>query len=302
MHTEIANEESQIMEDDATEFIGTATYSPEDNKLRLYAFDRLDAETYERVKKHGFSWAPRQELFVAPMWTPQREDLLLELCGEIGDEDTSLAERAEARADRFDGLSAKRERDAENAVKAAGSVAERFHGGQPILIGHHSQRRAEKDKERIEGAMKKAVSLFETSEYWERRAAGALSHAKYKERPDVRFRRIKGFESEVRKLDRERDERAKYHGAVTSPTLTEANLLWLVGHTMLGGGVDAYGRLTKGAVTWEALRDELQERYEHHVTERMRRWYNHYNNRIAYERAMLGEQGAVVLEAQGWDI
>ncbi|MCU1251321.1 MAG: hypothetical protein JWQ49_4350, partial [Edaphobacter sp.] len=30
--------------------IYTATYSPEDNKLRLYASARLDAETYGRVK------------------------------------------------------------------------------------------------------------------------------------------------------------------------------------------------------------------------------------------------------------
>jgi hypothetical protein len=28
----------------------SATYSPEDNKLRLYASTRLDAETFERVK------------------------------------------------------------------------------------------------------------------------------------------------------------------------------------------------------------------------------------------------------------
>ena len=62
-----------------------ATYSPDDNKLRLYADSRLDEETYLRVKNAGFKYAPRQGLFVAPMWTPSREDLLLELAGEIGD-------------------------------------------------------------------------------------------------------------------------------------------------------------------------------------------------------------------------
>jgi hypothetical protein len=50
----------------------TATYSPEDNKLRLSATSRLDAETYARVKAAGSSWAPKQEIFVAPMWTPAR--------------------------------------------------------------------------------------------------------------------------------------------------------------------------------------------------------------------------------------
>jgi hypothetical protein len=47
----------------------TATYSPEDNKLRLYSAARLDSETYARVKAAGFIWAPKQDLFVAPMWT-----------------------------------------------------------------------------------------------------------------------------------------------------------------------------------------------------------------------------------------
>ena len=66
----------------------SATYSPEDNKLRLYSLHRLDAETYARVSGAGFKFAPKQDLFVAPMWTPGREDLLIELCGEIGDEDS----------------------------------------------------------------------------------------------------------------------------------------------------------------------------------------------------------------------
>ena len=59
----------------------TATYSPDDNKLRLSAAHRLDAETYARVSSAGFKWAPKLEQFVAPCWTPEREDLALELAG-----------------------------------------------------------------------------------------------------------------------------------------------------------------------------------------------------------------------------
>ena len=76
-----------------------ATYSPDDNKLRLYSLHRLDEETYQRVKDAGFKYAPRQGLFVAPMWTPDREDLLIELAGEIEDEDQSLFDRQEERAE-----------------------------------------------------------------------------------------------------------------------------------------------------------------------------------------------------------
>jgi hypothetical protein len=44
----------------------TATYSPEDNKLRLYSSTRLDRELYARVRGAGFIYAPKQGLFVAP--------------------------------------------------------------------------------------------------------------------------------------------------------------------------------------------------------------------------------------------
>ena len=59
-----------------------ATYSPDENKLRLYSSTRLDRDLYARVRGAGFIYAPKQELFVAPMWTPEREDLLIELWGE----------------------------------------------------------------------------------------------------------------------------------------------------------------------------------------------------------------------------
>jgi hypothetical protein len=41
----------------------TATYSPEDNKLRLYSTTRLDGETYARLKAAGFIWAPKHVAF-----------------------------------------------------------------------------------------------------------------------------------------------------------------------------------------------------------------------------------------------
>ena len=52
----------------------TATYSVEDNKLRIYVPDRLDDELYQALKAVGFKWAPKQELFVA-YWNPKREDI-----------------------------------------------------------------------------------------------------------------------------------------------------------------------------------------------------------------------------------
>ena len=144
----------------------TATYSPEDNKLRLYSATRLDKTTYDRVKAAGFKWAPKQDLFVAPMWTPGREDLLIESCGEVGDEDTSLVERQEQRAERFEEYHENRTEDAEQARAAVHRIADNI----PLQadLGHHSEKHARKDAERIENGMRRAVRMWETAQYWKR--------------------------------------------------------------------------------------------------------------------------------------
>ncbi len=92
---------AQIMTENTVSQTYRATYSPDDNKLRLYASLRLDEETYSLINKAGFRWAPKQELFVAPAWTPGREDVLLSLVGDIEDEDSTLFDRQEQRAGRF---------------------------------------------------------------------------------------------------------------------------------------------------------------------------------------------------------
>lgn len=187
-----------------------ATYSPEDNKLRLYPESRLPKEEYDRVKAAGFKWAPKQEIFVAPMWTPGREDLLVEMCGEIGDEDKSLVERTGERAERFRDYSASRTEDAEHAHKAVSSICDGIPFGQPILVGHHSEKHARRDAERIENGMQRAIKMWDTAEYWKGRAAGAIAAAKYKERPDVRARRIKGIEADQRKQERSKKESERW--------------------------------------------------------------------------------------------
>jgi protein-L-isoaspartate O-methyltransferase len=264
-----------------------ATYSPEDNKLRLYPVARLDPETYQRVKAAGFTWAPRQELFVAPMWTPEREDLLLDLCGEIEDEGTSLAERADQRAERFGDYRERRAVEAQGARQAVEAVAQRFEFGQPIIVGHHSERRARRDADRIENGMRKAVNLWRTSEYWKSRAAGVLRHATYKERPDVRARRIKTLEA-----DRRREERSKARAeglirlwAKDALTTDQAAKLAWVGHAF-----ETARELEKGIKTADQAREERVPVLRA-VVVRCERWIEHLGHRLAYERELLTASG-----------
>ncbi|TAI67595.1 DUF3560 domain-containing protein [Bradyrhizobium sp. Leo170] len=291
----------------------SATYSPDDNKLRLYSVSRLDPETYARVKAAGFKWAPKQGLFVAPTWTPARADLLIELCGEIGDEDSTLVDRAEDRADRFEEYSEKRLAEANRARDAVDQIAERFAFGQPILVGHHSEKSARKDKERMDNGMRKALKLWDTSNYWTARAHGAIRAAKYKERADVRHRRIKTLEAERRKVERSKSEAAAWLklwakcGEETDAerqhqiALAIANRCWLHLPRKEGDREDwphsqtAYGALSERESTLYAPRT-VAEVIEHAkavypaTIANCDRWLSHYDNRLAYERAMLAEQ------------
>lgn len=294
----------------------TATYSPEDNKLRLYPACRLSSEEYERVKAAGFSWAPKQQIFVAPMWTPGREDLLIEMCGEIGDEDTSLVERAAERAERFEEYSDKRAADAERAHEYVENITSGIPLGQPILIGHHSEKHARRDQKRIENGMRRAVNMWKTSKYWEQRAAGALRHAKYKELPAVRARRVKNLEAAARKIERERIEAQTCLDEWGAPGLTYARAEMLANYSrpymskcftlaeyprgpeasQYEGSVSIWSALTGGIINMEQARG-LVLPHCRRVLERCARWAEHYENRITYERAMLAEQGASELLA-----
>ena len=282
----------------------SASYDPGDNKLRLRSLHRLDPETYARVKAAGFGWAPKQDLFVAPAWTPQREDLLLELCGEIDDEDTSLVDRAEVRAERFEGYEERRADEAAGAHRAVEQVSKRFEFGQPILVGHHSERRARKDAEKIQAGMRKAVSLWKTSKYWAERAKGALRHAKYKERPDVRHRRIKGIESDRRKQVRTKEEAERF-GKLWNECNTLERALAIANHDHLRTpdalgpdgkvvtwGTSYWSALKDGLITVEAARARAIELHEATIR-RCDRWIEHFDHRLAYERAMLDEGGGI---------
>ncbi len=159
----------------------------------------------------GFRWAPETGAVCRASLDTGREDVLLSLAGEIEDEDSTLAERQEARAERFTGYSGKRASEFRSRhLMKWKRLAAMIPPGQPILVGNHSERRARRDAQRIENGMKRAVMLFERAEYWEERARSARLHAKYKERPDVRWRRIKKIEADLRKAEKTIAQSQKY--------------------------------------------------------------------------------------------
>jgi len=266
----------------------TATYSPEDNKIRLYPSARLDADTYQRVKAAGFKWAPKQGLFVAPMWTVAREDLAIELAGEIEPEETTLAERAQMKADRLDGIAEKRAAQANAFHRAANELSRAFNFGQPILVGHHSERKARKTQEKMHATMDKAAKAHKAVGYWQYRAASVERHANRKNDPKVRARRIKKLLAELRDLQRRLNAAHKALAMWESATTVDQIRFILGRSPSVPYGL--YSEVESGKTTPDEARAQCIEAAKRTIeSDNLSRWITHTLNRLSYEREMLGE-------------
>lgn len=81
-------------------------------------------------------------------------------------------ERMTARAARREEWAAKADARAQSAFGAAKSLADQIPFGQPILVGHHSQRRAERDADRIHNGMRRGVDAQNLAQHHRARAVG----------------------------------------------------------------------------------------------------------------------------------
>jgi hypothetical protein len=294
-----------------------ATYSAEDNKLRLYAcVDRLEADLYNVLKEHGFSYAPKQELFVTPRWTPTKEDLCLLLADEITAEQTTLVERAEVKAARLDQYAENALHKSNAFFQTADQISQRFAAGQPILIGHHSEGKARRDQDRMHNAMSNASEAASKVNYWNYRATGVEHHANSKANPRTRFNRIKKLLEEFRNIQRDLNH---YHLVLqkwqevkayetSEPERFKAMVYKLITSYLKTGPAapsSYYGKLTNNEMTHCEIADKCIEMYakasnSHHSS----RWICHILNRWAYESLQLsvpglfdGELTATIIQA-----
>ncbi len=80
------------------------------------------------------------------------------------------------RIERQRGKAGKLRAEAKGMQGRAREIANVIPMGQPILVGHHSQKRHERDLAKIDRSMRKSLELTAEAETWERRAARAEKH------------------------------------------------------------------------------------------------------------------------------
>ena len=106
------------------------------------------------------------------------------------------AERAEYRTE----LADKREGEAEAAYEASNRAVEGIPMGQPVLVGHHSQRKHEKALERSRNQLSKSVELSKTAKYHAGRAEAAAHYQEGREDIPTTLRRIDRLEAQERSI------------------------------------------------------------------------------------------------------
>lgn len=121
-------------------------------------------------------------------------------------------ERRLAKADRLRGWSGKQAAKSDAAFSTARQVADGIPLGQPILVGHHSERRHRRDIERIDNRMRagvehhqKAVEMSNRADEIERQADRAI----YSDDPDA----VEQLKKKLAGLEQERDDRKTANAA-----------------------------------------------------------------------------------------
>jgi hypothetical protein len=115
------------------------------------------------------------------------------------------AERMGARAERLADRAARRLTRSDAYYDAANDLADRIPFGQPILVGHHSERRARADQERIHRYMGKFSELRAESATTQAAAEAADGHMQVRHSPPVVGRRIERLEADRRGVQRTLD-------------------------------------------------------------------------------------------------
>lgn len=182
--------------------MNSATYCPEDNKLRLYV-GRVPRPEYETLRAEGWTSTPKQDCDFVAVWTPERRARAESHAqdGIIDDEDKGPDERAADRAERFTIYREKREGEATGH-------ADRFDAG-PHVHGFQNAGKAFRSADRHDKIAGRAVDAWSKAEYWQSRTAGVISHALHVSSPDVRMGRIKTLETELRRFSEPRTDRGR---------------------------------------------------------------------------------------------
>jgi Domain of unknown function (DUF3560) len=108
--------------------------------------------------------------------------------------------RLEGRRDRLQDRAGRLAGQAQAAYQRSHQITGQIPMGQPILVGHHSERRHRRDLERADRAMRQSVELADGAETAADRAGGSRAAEAHRMSGPATMRRIDTFEAERRRI------------------------------------------------------------------------------------------------------
>lgn len=249
--------------------IGKATYSPQDDKIRIYFNQRIDKALWEQFKEKGFTWTMKQESDLVATWRPSREDFAVLHCGELEDETGDMLDRSADRAERFNDYLENRIADTEKNLDNVSA------------IGMESKDKAKKIADRVERMRDKSNLNYSKAKYWQSRIDSVIKHAIFKESASLRKRRIRTLQTEFRKFEKQIDTykyKLERYKAMSSNEFIKANVRFRDGST------------PNQTETIARIEDLL-------INSNDARWYEHLKFRLEFENKVLESQGYKKLEA-----
>lgn len=121
-------------------------------------------------------------------------------------------ERLEAKIEKREEWAAKAAARSQAAFSAVSRIADNIPMGQPILVGHHSERRARRDQDRIHSGMSKGVAEGKLADHHESKAAALarqLDTSIFSDDPDA----IEALEERIAEAEAKCAKRAAWNSA-----------------------------------------------------------------------------------------
>ena len=202
----------------------------------LHGTSRGDRELIGLVKGQGFRWSRNLDAWFLPRaWSePTRLGRVQALAAQLGqrlqvdvdeatpartagEREAETQERAAARADRLEGRAEKAHAEAQAQFAAEDQARDHIPFGQPILVGHHSQRRHERTVEKANRHFERGLDAQRTAREAEAGAERARLTAAGGESKVTTGNRIERLEAELRDIRRRLEGTGKVYASHENP-------------------------------------------------------------------------------------
>ena len=177
-----------------------ASYNKATGWLSIKFEEKPSNEVLRKLRDAGFRYEPKSRIWRAS-WTIQREELLKEIAGEIEtvEKETNYAKLVQKHLK----LAEKYEKEAQYHYDRYKGISSAIPLGQPILVGHYSEKYHRKDLERIRKHQAKYVEAKEKAKYHKERAEHYAKLAFKGEDVKTVYNRIKRLETDRRRWEDE---------------------------------------------------------------------------------------------------